>query len=236
MALYEVYHVVSSALPIDPNDNTDIPQGMLVTLNEAGFVVPANGDNGANDGWPIGIAGDSRSTGVTTFTPESGSALSRNPKSSMTGALVIGANGGSRKFTFGNAASNYNEVLASGKMTVYHSGGEFYTDQYEVIRSGGTTVCDYLPGTRLYASGAETSGGASLGEPESARPGRFTDENGGGGIDTPGAMRVGFTLTAPFSLPSGVPGVDVGFTSALGGGEGGNSLSYGTFLHVKLAI
>lgn len=234
MALIEVFHVVASELPIDPSDN-DIPQGSIVTLSEDGQVVLANGDGGANGGWPIGIAGDSRSSGVTSFTPESGSALSRNPKSSLTGALVAGAGGQGQRFTQNRVADNFNEVLASGKMTVYHSGGEFWTDQYEVVRSNGTTVADYIPGTRLFASGSETQGGTGL-EPESPSIGRFTDEAGGGGLNTPGDLRVGFTLTAPTAFPSGVPGVDVSFQSGLGGFEGGNSLSFGTFLHVKLSI
>ena len=235
MALIEVYVAAASMLPINATDSTDIPQGSIVTLNETGEVVLCNGDNGANEGWPIGIAGDSLSSGVTSYTPESGSALSRNPKSSLTGSLIIGAGGKGQRFTQNHVSDNYNEVLASGKMTVYHSGGEFLTDQYEVVRSNGTTVADYLPGTRLFCSGSETPGGTGL-EPEGARIGRFTDEAGGGGVNTPGDFRVGFTLAAPNAYPSGVPGVDVAFQSGLGGGEGGNSLSLGSFLHVKLSM
>lgn len=235
MALIEVFHVVASELPVDATDNTDIPQGILVTLSESGQVNLADGDNGASEGWPIGIAGDSRSSGISSYTAESGSSLSRNPKSSLTGALVVGAAGQSQRFTQNRVSDNYNEVLASGKMTVYHSGGEFWTDQYEVVRSNGTTVADYLPGTRLFASGTETQGGTGL-EPESATTGRFTDEAGGGGLTTPGDLVCGFTLTAPTAYPSGVPGTDVSFQSGLGGFEGGNSLSFGTFLHIKLAI
>lgn len=233
MALIEVFHLVASELPIDATDSTDIPQGILVSLSTAGQVTLADGDNAVTEGWPIGIAGDSRSSGITSFTPESGSSLSRNPKSSLTGALVIGAAGASQRYTQNRVSDNYNEVLASGKMTVYHSGGEFWTDQYEVVRSNGTTVADYVPGTRLFASGTETQGATGL-EPESAVTGRFTDE--AGTVNTPGGHICGFTLTAPTAYPSGVPGTDVAFQSGLGGFEGGNSLSFGTFLHLKLAI
>lgn len=234
MALYTVFHVVATELPIDATDSTDIPQGLLVSLSDTGYVVPADGDRLATEGWPIGIAADSRSQGVTSYTVGSGSALSRNPKTSLTGALVIGAHGQAQRFTQNRSADQFNEVLASGKMTVYHSGGEFMTDQYEVVRANGTTVCAYTPGTRLFASGAESTNPGL--EPENQRSGRFTDEAGGGGLTTPGDLRVGFTLRTPTAFPSGVPGTDVGFHSGLGGFEGGNSLSLGTFLHLKLAI
>lgn len=224
MALIEVFHVVASELPIDADSSTIIPQGILVSLDANGDVVLANGDTATVDA--IGIAGDTRSTGVTSYTPESNSALSRNPATSLEGALVVGALGASQRYTQNRVADNYNEVLASGKMTVYHSGGEFWTDQYEIIQSGGTTVADYVPGSRLYASGTETAG---AGEASTSRTGRFTDETSTNG------QIVGWTLTAPTSYPSGVPGTDVAFQSGLGGTEGGNSLTYGTFLHVKLA-
>ena len=223
MALIEVFHVVASELPIDATDPADIPQGLLVSLDTAGQVVPANGDTAAV--WAIGIAGDSRSQGTTSYTPESGSSLSRNPGTSLEGALVIGALGAQQRYTQNRVADNYNETLASGKMTVYHSGGEFWTDQYEIITAGGVNVANYVPATRLYSSGAETA--VAL-EGNVARTGRFTDEA------STSAQVVGLTLTAPTAYPSGVPGTQVGFQSGLGGTEGGNSLSWGTFLHIKL--
>lgn len=223
MALIEVFHVVASELPIDADNTTNIPQGVIVGLNAAGQVTLCDGDTQQ----PIGIAGDTRSTGVTSYTPESSSAVSRNPETSMEGALVLGALGASHRFTQPRVADNYNEVLASGKMTVYHSGGEFWTDQYELIRSTGDTANAFHPGTLLYASGA----GETLGTGESvARAGRFTEEQGT-------VVQVcGWVLTGPTAYPSGVPGTDVDFQSGLGGGEGGNSISWGSFLHVKLSI
>lgn len=219
MALIEVFHVVASDLPINAS-GTDIPQGLLVSLTSAGQVQACDGDTE----FCIGIAGDSRSSGISSFTPESGSSLSRNPKTSLTGALVIGALGAQQRFTQNRVADNYNEVLASGKMTVYHSGGEFWTDQYEIVRSDGTTVADFEPGHALYPSGAgETTGVGEAG----AQEGRFTDE------PSTKAQIVGYSLTSPTSYPSGVPGTETAF-SALP--EGGNSLTWGTFLHVKLAV
>jgi hypothetical protein len=221
MALIEVFHVVASELPIDADNTTNIPQGVLVGLDNNGQITLCDGDTQV----PIGIAGDTRSTGVTSYTPESNSALSRNPETSLEGALVLGANGASQRFTQNRIADNYNEVLASGKMTVYHSGGEFWTDQYELTRADGHTANDFLPGSILYASGA----GEQLGTGESvARAGRFTQEAG------TVVSIAGITLTSPVAYPSGVPGTNVDFNSGLGGQEGGNSIQWGTFLHVKL--
>lgn len=229
MALIEVYHVVASNLPVDANLTTDIPQGLILCVESNGNVAPANGDSAVRP--PIGIAGDSRSSGVTSYTAESGASLSRNPKTSLTGALVNSAYGDASRFTQNRIADNYNEVFASGKMTVYHGGGEFWTDQYEIIASGGSAVVNYEGGVLLFASGAETAGGTALGEPESAQIGRFTTEastsiNGAAPV-------VGICLTAPTSYPSGVPGTETAF-SALP--EGGNSLTWGTFLHFKLTL
>ena len=223
MALIEVFHVVASELPIDADSATDIPQGSIVTLDSSGEVALCQGD----ETYPLalGIAGDSRSTGTTSYTPESGSALDRDPKTSpFTGALVVGALGASQRFTQNRVADNYNEVLASGKMTVYHSGGEFWTDMYETIHAGGTTVAEFLSMSPLYCS--DSSDTAGTGEPTQAG-GRFTDQ-----IRTSGQV-VGFTLAGPLSYPSGVPGVDTGFTQLP---EGGNSMTWGTFLHVKLVV
>jgi hypothetical protein len=76
MALIEVFHVVASELLIDTTSTTDIPQGKLVgydTNDNTGLLVLANSTTVT----PIGIAGDSRSAGTTSYTPESGSALDR---------------------------------------------------------------------------------------------------------------------------------------------------------------
>ena len=223
MALIPVFHVVASELPIDPDVTTDIPQGTIVSLNSSGQIIACNG--AVN--YPLGVAGDSRSQGTTSYTATSGSSLSRDPVGTQTGALITGAAGGSSRFTQNRVADNYNEVSASGQMTVYHSGGEFWTDQYELIQDNGTTVNAFDPATPLYAS--TDDGSTGTGE-EFVRAGRFTEEAG------TVATVVGYVLTAPTAYPSGVPGTTVDFTSGLGSGQGGNSLSYGQFLHVKLAI
>jgi hypothetical protein len=219
MALIEVYHVVAANHKVDATTTPDIPQGSLVTLNNTGQIKLCDGDSER----ALGIAGDSRSAGTTSYTPESGSALSRNPTTSMTGALVTGAFGAETRFTQNRVADNYNEVLASGKMTVYHSGGEFWTDQFETIWNNGTTVATYTEMAQLFCSGPEAAG--SAGEPNVG--GRFSDET------SAIAQVVGFVLATPLNYPSGVPGTQTGFTTLP---EGGNSLTWGSFLHLKLSI
>lgn len=222
MALQEVYHVVASRLPIDASVATDIPQGRLVGVGSTGLVTLALGSTV----YAIGIAGDSRSQGVTSYTLESGSALSQNPTTSLTGALVMGAWGAEQRFTQNRVADNYNEVLASGLMTVYHSGGEFWTSEYEVVQFDRTTVCDYTPGTRLYASNAELASNPA-GTDVASDGGKFTNEAGSL------SQVVGFSLHEPTAYPSGVPGTGTPFQTLP---EGGNSLSWGQMLHVKLSI
>ena len=226
MALIEVYHVVASNFPIDSTNTTDIPQGSIIGIDLDGNVVFANSD--APTYLPIGIAGDSRSTSNTSYTPESGSALTRVPAVRTDGALVVGAYGTGARRTQNRVSDYGNEVLASDKMTVYHSGGEFWTDQYELVRGAGLAACHYNPGSLVYASGgAETVGSDETAAGETAaRAGRFTDE-------VTATFDCGMTLTSPTAYPSGVPGTDVGFTALP---EGGNSLSYGTFLHIKLNV
>ena len=217
MALIEVFHVVASDILIDPDETTDIPQGCLVTLTDEGLVTISAAAVGGEPNM-IGIAGDSRSTGVTSYTPESGSALSEDPATSLTGALVIGSLGGARRFTQNRIPDNYNEVLASGKMTVYHGGGEFWTDQY---LTADTAVPVYTPGSFLYPSDVEGTAG------------QFTDV----AVGTNTAHNiVGITITAPTDYPSGVPGSGVNATGFTALPEGGNSLTFGSFLHVALRI
>ena len=227
MALIEVFHVVASQFPIATASATDIPQGRIVTLTTAGLVQLAAVDTAVVGPWPIGIAGDSRSSGTTSFTPESGESLNVQEAlaktTSVEGALVMGAYGDAVRFTQNRVADNYNEVLASGKMTVYHSGGEFWTDQYDVVGAG---VASYVPGFAVYAT---SQTGADLG--------LFSDDLGTAPTNTsePGHC-VGIVLTAPTGYPSGVPGTgtnSVGFQALP---EGGNSMAWGNFLHVKLTI
>ena len=230
MALIEVFHVVASQYPIATASATDIPQGRLVTLDANGEVQLALDGDELVGPWPVGIAGDSRSDGTTSYTPESGSPLNQQDglvkTTDLDGSLILGAYGDSQRFTQNRVADNYNEVLASGKMTVYHSGGEFWTDQYEVTdsTSGATT---FTPGFGVYASSVDGAGNRGM----------FTDELGAppttvGDI----GQNVGIALTSPTGYPSGVPGTGPGAVGFQALPEGGNSLSWGNFLHLKLSI
>ncbi len=205
MALIEVFHLVASQYPIDATNTTDIPQGKVVSLDANGQVVLPTAISATNH--PVGIAGDSRSQGTTSFTPESGSALSTDPVTTLTGSLIIGAYGDAQRFTQNRVADNFNEVLASGKMTVYHGGGEFWTDQY-------VTTDTFTPSTVLYTDAV----------------GDFTETQ----VNT--GPIIGVTTTSPTGYPSGVPGTGpnaVGFQALP---EGGNSISFGNFLQVKFLI
>ena len=228
MALIEVFHVVASQYPITTASTTDIPQGRIVTLDANGEVILALDSAVGQARWPVGIAGDSRSDGTTSYSPESGSPLNvqdgLTKATDLEGSLILGAYGDAQRFTQNRVADNYNEVLASGKMTVYHSGGEFWTDQYEVTDAAAAATV-FTPGSGAFAS------------TKAAAVGMFTDQItaiqlADGGLSS----LVGISITSPTGYPSGVPGTGpnaVGFQALP---EGGNSLSWGNFLHIKLTI
>lgn len=207
MALIPIFHVVASDLPIDPTNTTDIPQGRLVTLDTDGNVALATDTAGSQ---PIGVAGDSRSQS-TAYTANSGSALG-----GTTGSLVIGSFGKGLRSTQNRIADNFNETLASGKMTVYHSGGEFWTDQYD-----STQFASAAPSDKLYAGTVSAVDG-------------YWKTSGSNVV-------AGRLLQGPLSFPSGVPGAiqypgDTSATDFTQLPEGGNSMTFGEFIKVKLSL
>lgn len=247
MALVEVFHLVASELPINPTSTTDIPQGSVVVLT-SGLIEVALATNLATDTRnPVGLAGDSRSAGTTSYTPESGSALNTHadydgdgeiddnwtPSSwdPAKGALVMGAWGEQERFTQNRIADNYNEVFSSGKMTVYHSGGEFWTDQFQAIDGGN--VQTYTAGSWVFQS-AQVAGKLTARNP-------FTVAATDAGLYGVMKNRVGLVLRAgtdahgrgSIDYPTGVPGTD---TPWLHLNEGGNSMTYGRFLLFKLDL
>ena len=139
-----------------------IKEGQIVSLNAAGEVVLQDGDNSV----PYGIAGDTKQTDA----------------SAMPG-IVAG---------WQNRASDYfDETKASGKMTVYHSGGEFATDQFDPDIVDDS---EYKAGVALYAK----DGVLSLDDSQSdVVVARLTQLAG--------------------VYPSGVPGIDINGDIALGG-------------------
>jgi len=168
MALVEIYHVVADGYPVD-SDSLEIKEGMLVRLTSAGIRRVTTGD----DAFVLGVAGDTKSTTA----------------SAMPGVYT----------GWQNRASDYfDETKASGKMTVYHGGGTFATDQFvdtnmTAANLGHYLIADETTGTLKY-------GGANMGTLYTA--------------DTPPLAQL---TGAAGSYPSGIPGVDINGDMALKG-------------------
>lgn len=161
MALVEKFHVVAAERPVAALQT--IKEGQIVSLNTLGQVV-LQGYGSANY-VPYGIAGDTKST---------------------TASAMPGIASG-----WQNRVSDYfDETKASGKMTVYHSGGEFATDQFVYANVGSAT-----PYAALYAFN-----------------GLFN-----AGTDTQSSGVVAYLTQAAGAYPSGVPGTDVNGDMSLGG-------------------
>ena len=192
MALIPKFHVVAAERPVAASQT--IIMGQIVSLNASGNVViqGANVSSG-HESVPYGIAGDTKSTS----------------NSYMPGI----AHG------WQNRVSDYNdETKASGKMTVYHSGGEFATDQFAANVAGLT-----VPMVPLYA-----------------RSGVLDTIGEGDGT----AVIVGYLLQVASSYPSGVPGTDttkqggvaVNGDMALSGQLTVDGTGYNTYIEFKLMI
>jgi len=137
-----------------------IKEGQIVSLNSDGEVVI----QGSGNPIPYGIAGDTKKTDAS---------------------YMPGVASG-----WQNRVSDYfDETKASGKMTVYHSGGEFATDQFAANVAGAS----YLAPLYAVAGILET-------------------------YDTynTGIVVARLTLAAGI-YPSGVPGIDLNGDQALGG-------------------
>ena len=170
MALIPLYFPVVDSFDIDP-DTLDIKEGMLVTMNgAAGVRRVTTGD----DAKVLGLAGDTKSTSA----------------SSMPG---VGTDWQNR------VSDGFNETKASGKLSVYHSGGTFVTDQFVSTNMDDTTYV----GQYLIAD--ESTGTLKIG---GADPGTLL---------TAATPPVAMLLVAAGAYPSGVPGTDVNNDSALSG-------------------
>lgn len=168
MALIEVFHVVADEYPVDPDFQADTLEGMLVRLTSIGgepVVKPATAASGV-----IGIAGDTQSN--TTAATQ------------WSARLILNSNGGSLRQTVNRVSDMFNETAASGKMTVYHSGGTFRSDQFATLDSGQSPIT-YSLGDPLYSNDA----------------GKITNESGAGG-------KIGLLVEGPKAFPSGVPGTE----------------------------
>ena len=140
MALIEILHVVADMYPVDPDFTDEIVEGTLLTLDSSGNAAICTRNKRC-----IGIAGDSQSnTGVNTGNPSSDT----HPNTPYSASLIINGSGATR-VTSNRVSDFYNETLASGKITVYHSGGVFATDLFESTVSSSVTG---VPAAALYSS------------------------------------------------------------------------------------
>jgi len=169
MALIPKFMVVAAERAVAAGE--EIKMGQIVSLNTSGEVVLQSSTNKI----PYGVAGDTKSVSA----------------SAMPG--IDSVNGWQNR-----VSDYYDETKASGKMTVYHSGGEFALDQF------ATNVATAAINTALYS-----------------RSGMFDtiDQDGGTSV----TMFVGRLIQAAGTYPSGVPGVDLNGDQAL---SGDNSNTY----------
>lgn len=170
MALIEVHHVVASQVPVDPAQDTvsnPIIEGRFVGLETSGYADPSPAITSV-----FGLAGDSAAadSGYTPYAAD----------------LVVNSRGATRS-TSNRVSDMFDETLASGYVTVYHSGGEFWTDQI-------VSANPFAPGAPVYTN---TSG-------------QLTTVDGGS------ARQVGVCMTGIEDYPSGVPGTDVQGSITLG--------------------
>jgi len=163
MALVEKFHVVAAERPVAAD--ITIKEGQVVSLNALAQVVLES----ATYPIPYGIAGDTKSTTA----------------SAMPGIGIVAG--------WQNRASDYfDETKASGKMTVYHSGGEFATDQFHANVAAATTLL--VP---LYARAGVLDTYGEDGTAATYPVARLTQVDG--------------------AYPSGVPGTDITGDMALAG-------------------
>ena len=178
MALIERYHVVAAERAVASGQT--IKEGQVVSLNSQGLVILQG--SGTYDKIPYGLAGDTKSTTA----------------SSMPG-IATG---------WQNRVSDYfDETKASGKMTIYHSGGEFATDMFHTNVASATIMAP------LYGVNG------------------FLDVN-----DTNiTSVIVARLVKAAGAYPSGVPGIDINGDQALSGASG-DAQDQNTYCEIKLVI
>jgi FlaG/FlaF family flagellin (archaellin) len=160
MALIPKFIVVANEFPVQAGQS--IIEGMFVKQYTDGTIVLATG---ASDEVALGIAGDTKSTSVSGLADTNASSV---------GAFV------------NRISDQFDETKASGKMTVYHSGGFFTSNQYE---TGSYTVS-----CPLYIS---VNGNLTV-------------------TPSASVQVVGYCTAVPAAYPSGVPGIDVNGSISLG--------------------
>jgi hypothetical protein len=179
MALIPKFHILAAHYPVASGQ--EIVAGQWVKLNANGEVEKAEGASGE---LVIGVAGDTKSYRYSGL-PETNDA-------GIGGGGTFDVNGNPVPATLTDAAfqtrvsDGFDETKASGRMTVYHSGGVFASNEFDTA-SGGIGVNDPL---YVNASGNLTK--------------------------TPGFQIVAYCTVAPGPYESGVPGTDINGSMSLG--------------------
>lgn len=164
MALIEQFHVVADHFPVD-SSVTNLIEGMFVKLNSSGNAVKATGASAER---AIGVSGDTKSTSLSGLP---------STNDSSQGAFV------------NRVSDSFDETRASGRVTVYHSGGKFVSNQYEAA-----PVLAWAVGLPLYISSNS----------------KLT-------TDASTSAQIVATCTAvPAAYASGVPGIDINGSITLG--------------------
>lgn len=166
MALIEKYHLVADHYAVASGE--EIIEGMFVKLNSSGEIVLADGSSGETC---LGVAADTKSTSTSGLP--------------TTNAARLGTGGTSQSF-INRISDTFDETKASGRMTVYHAGGSFASDQYE---TGSYAVNDslYVSSNGKLTRSASTS-----------------------------TQVVALLTKVPGAFDSGVPGIDVNGSLTLG--------------------
>lgn len=174
MALIEEFHVVADEYVVD-SSVTNLIEGMWVMISNTG---PSLGNaviaTGASGTRTIGVSGDTKSTSISGLPATNNS--------------FIGATSTSTAFV-NRVSDSFDETKASGKVTVYHSGGKFATNQYVTA-----PTLPYAPGLPLYVS----AGGLATSDASA------------------NAQIVATLVTVPGPFASGVPGIDINGSITLG--------------------
>lgn len=164
MALIEIHPILADHFPVA--DGVTIIEGMVVKLNSDGEVVVADSTSGEV---ALGIAADTKSTST--------SGLPTTNDSSQ-GAFV------------NRVSDSFDETKASGRMTVYHSGGKFGTNQF--------VAGSYAVNDALYAGASGNAGLLTNVDPSAT------------------SQIIGYVTKVPGAYDSGVPGTDVNGSLSLG--------------------
>lgn len=167
MALIEEFHVVADHYPVD-SSVTDLIEGMFVMLNSSGNAIKATG---AANTRALGVSGDTKSTSISGLP---------STNNSSQGAFV------------NRVSDSFDETKASGRITVYHSGGKFASNQYETApvqayALGGVGQLLYVSANAKLTSDA--SANAQIVATLTALPGPFA--SGVPGIDINGSITLG---------------------------------------------